>query len=190
MDLESKYFTLSMESLRVIGGWAADCAERALSVYEKRAASEPRPRAAIDGIREFAAGERRRGCRVPWPCRRFPRHARSATPRRPPRLARRALPLRAPSRTPWWMFIRQNTLSARRPMPPWLLSLTTAAIQASVRARSVGRLNTLPPRCARFCCRCPLVKRARVGWTHSFMHSMQASALRPCQCRELGSGAI
>lgn len=59
MDLESKYFTLSMESLRVIGGWAADCAERALSVYEKRAASEPRPRAAIEGIREFAAGGKR-----------------------------------------------------------------------------------------------------------------------------------
>ena len=59
MDRESKYFTLSMESLRVIGGWAADCAERALSVYETHADSDPRPRAAIEGIREFAAGEKR-----------------------------------------------------------------------------------------------------------------------------------
>ena len=59
MDRESKYFTLSMESLRAIGGWAADCAERALSLYETRANSDSRPRAAIEGIREFAAGGKR-----------------------------------------------------------------------------------------------------------------------------------
>ncbi len=54
-----KYFTLSLESLRAIGGWAADCAERALSVYETRADSDSRPRAAIEGIRVFAGGEKR-----------------------------------------------------------------------------------------------------------------------------------
>lgn len=59
MHRESKYFTLSMESLRVIGGWAADCAERALSVYETRVNSDSRPRAAIEGIRGFAAGGKR-----------------------------------------------------------------------------------------------------------------------------------
>lgn len=59
MDGESRYFPLSLDSLRVIGGWAADCAERALPVYETHAGSDPRPRAAIDGIREFAAGGRR-----------------------------------------------------------------------------------------------------------------------------------
>ena len=59
MDRESKYFTLSLESLRAIGGWAADCAERALSVYETRAASDTRPRAAIEGIRVFAGGGKR-----------------------------------------------------------------------------------------------------------------------------------
>ena len=58
-DHESMYFTLSLESLRAIGGWAADCAERALSVYEARADSDSRPRAAIEGIREFAGGGRR-----------------------------------------------------------------------------------------------------------------------------------
>ncbi len=58
-DRESRYFTLSLESLRDIGGWAADCAERALSVYEAHADSDSRPRAAIEGIREFAAGGRR-----------------------------------------------------------------------------------------------------------------------------------
>jgi len=58
-DSESRYFTLSLESLRAIGGWAADCAERALSVYETHADSDSRPRAAIEGIREFASGGRR-----------------------------------------------------------------------------------------------------------------------------------
>jgi hypothetical protein len=59
MDRESKYFTLSLASLRAIGGWAADCAERALSVYETLAASDTRPRAAIEGIRGFASGGKR-----------------------------------------------------------------------------------------------------------------------------------
>jgi hypothetical protein len=59
MGRESKYFTLSLESLRAVGGWAADCAERALPVYEKHADSDSRPRAAIEGIRVFAAGGKR-----------------------------------------------------------------------------------------------------------------------------------
>jgi hypothetical protein len=56
---ESRYFTLTLESLRAIGGWAADCAERALSLYEAHADSYSRPRAAIEGIREFAGGGKR-----------------------------------------------------------------------------------------------------------------------------------
>lgn len=59
MDHDPKYFTLTLESLRAIGGWAADCAERALSVFETRAGSDSRPRAAIEGIREFAGGSKR-----------------------------------------------------------------------------------------------------------------------------------
>lgn len=58
-DHQSRYFTLSLESLRAIGRWAADCAERALSVYETHADSDSRPRAAIAGIREFADGGKR-----------------------------------------------------------------------------------------------------------------------------------
>lgn len=53
---EKAYFPLSLDSLRAIGGWAAHCAERALAVYEKHPDSDARPRAAIEGIREFAAG--------------------------------------------------------------------------------------------------------------------------------------
>jgi hypothetical protein len=56
---ESKYFPLSLESLRALGSWAADCAERGLPVYEAYAASDFRPRAAIEGIRVFAGGGKR-----------------------------------------------------------------------------------------------------------------------------------
>jgi hypothetical protein len=58
-NAEPKYFTLTLESLRAIGGWAADCAERALPVFEAHAGSDTRPRAAIEGIREFAGGGKR-----------------------------------------------------------------------------------------------------------------------------------
>jgi hypothetical protein len=59
MAPESRYFSLSLESLRALGGWAADCAERALPVYETHADSDSRPRAAIEGIRIFAGGGKR-----------------------------------------------------------------------------------------------------------------------------------
>jgi hypothetical protein len=59
MGGESNYFTLSLESLRAIGSWAADCAERALPVYETQTRSDSRPRAAIEAIRVFACGGNR-----------------------------------------------------------------------------------------------------------------------------------
>lgn len=59
MACESKYFSLSLESLRALGGWAANCAERALSDYETHADSDSRPRTAIEGIRMFANGGKR-----------------------------------------------------------------------------------------------------------------------------------
>ena len=59
MGTRSKYFTLSLDSLRAIGSWAADCAERALPIFEKQADADARPHAAIEGIRVFAAGGRR-----------------------------------------------------------------------------------------------------------------------------------
>jgi hypothetical protein len=53
------YFSLNLDSLRSLGGWAADCAERALSVYEQSANADSRPRAALEGIRVFAGGGKR-----------------------------------------------------------------------------------------------------------------------------------
>jgi len=48
-----------MDQLRAIGSWAADCAERALSIYEAQVGSDARPREAIEGIRVFAASGKR-----------------------------------------------------------------------------------------------------------------------------------
>jgi hypothetical protein len=56
---EAKYFPLSLESLRALGSWAADCAERALPIYEAQAEADARPRAAIEGSRVFANGGKR-----------------------------------------------------------------------------------------------------------------------------------
>ena len=51
--------TLTIEDLRVISGWAADCAEPALPLFENAVRDDTRPRAAIEGAREFARGGRR-----------------------------------------------------------------------------------------------------------------------------------
>ncbi len=59
MSRERNYFPLSMDSLRAIGGWAADCAERAMPVFERYGGADARPRAAIEGIREFASEGKR-----------------------------------------------------------------------------------------------------------------------------------
>lgn len=59
MAREARYFALSLESLRALGSWAADCAERALPIYEQQAETDSRPRAALEGIRVFAAGGKR-----------------------------------------------------------------------------------------------------------------------------------
>jgi hypothetical protein len=50
---------LSQVELRIIGHWAADCAERALPVFESLAPSDRRPRDAIEGCRAFARGGER-----------------------------------------------------------------------------------------------------------------------------------
>lgn len=59
MARDAKYFSLSLEALRALGSWAADCAERALPIYEQQAEADSRPRAALEGIRVFAAGGKR-----------------------------------------------------------------------------------------------------------------------------------
>ena len=53
--------TQSEDDRRVLAVWAADCAERALPLFEARAPDDTRPRDAFDGVRAFARGEIRIG---------------------------------------------------------------------------------------------------------------------------------
>ena len=61
MDHEPCRMTLSEEDRRLAGRWAADCAERVLSVFETKSPTDPRPREAIEAGRTFARGGRRTG---------------------------------------------------------------------------------------------------------------------------------
>lgn len=49
--------TLSEADRRIVAGWAADCAERVLGLFEAEAPGDRRPRAAIARARGFARGE-------------------------------------------------------------------------------------------------------------------------------------
>jgi hypothetical protein len=61
MERQPGALTLSEGDRRVLAAWAADCAERRLSLFEAQAPSDTRPRDAIDGLRAFARGEMRIG---------------------------------------------------------------------------------------------------------------------------------
>ncbi|MGH8988532.1 MAG: putative immunity protein [Acidimicrobiales bacterium] len=49
--------TLSEADRRLVAGWAADCAERVLGLFEAKAQNDNRPRAAIARARAFSRGE-------------------------------------------------------------------------------------------------------------------------------------
>ncbi|QQD75070.1 hypothetical protein I8920_09315 [Curtobacterium sp. YC1] len=49
--------TLDEEDRRILAGWAADCAERVLHLFEADVPDDRRPRDGIDRARAFAAGE-------------------------------------------------------------------------------------------------------------------------------------
>jgi hypothetical protein len=51
--------TMAVDDLRPVALWAADCAERALSLYEDCVAGDHRPRDAIGSARLFGHGQRR-----------------------------------------------------------------------------------------------------------------------------------
>lgn len=61
MGQEPGRMTLTEEDRRLVGLWAADCAERALPLFEAKAPFDARPREAVEGIRAFARGELRKG---------------------------------------------------------------------------------------------------------------------------------
>lgn len=54
MARQKEYFEIKIEELQSLGKWAADCAERALSIYESIESEDDRPRNAINGIKDFS----------------------------------------------------------------------------------------------------------------------------------------
>ena len=61
MERRPGALTLGEDDRRVVAVWAADCAERTLSLFEAQAPSDTRPREALEGLRAFARGELRIG---------------------------------------------------------------------------------------------------------------------------------
>lgn len=59
MVRKKEYFDIKIEELQSLGKWAADCAERALSLYESVEKDDNRPRNAINGIKEFSKSGKR-----------------------------------------------------------------------------------------------------------------------------------
>ena len=59
MARKKEYFEIRIEELQSLGKWAADCAERALSIYESVESEDDRPRNAINGIRDFSNSGKR-----------------------------------------------------------------------------------------------------------------------------------
>ncbi len=59
MPREKEYFEIKINELQSLGQWAADCAERALMIYEQIEMGDHRPRNAIDGIRDFSKSGKR-----------------------------------------------------------------------------------------------------------------------------------
>jgi hypothetical protein len=59
MARNKEYFEIKTEELQSLGKWAADCAERALSIYESIENEDNRPRNAINGIKDFSNSGKR-----------------------------------------------------------------------------------------------------------------------------------
>jgi hypothetical protein len=59
MVRKKEYFEIKIEELQSLGKWAADCAERALSIYENGKSEDNRPRNAINAIKDFSNSGKR-----------------------------------------------------------------------------------------------------------------------------------
>ena len=59
MKATKEYFDLSIEELQNLAAWAAECAERSVSIYESSGNEDRRPRLALEGARDFSASGKR-----------------------------------------------------------------------------------------------------------------------------------
>ena len=58
-DREPGPMKLSLDDRRLVGRWAAECAERVLPLFEVKAQTDARPREALEGICAFTSGGKR-----------------------------------------------------------------------------------------------------------------------------------
>jgi hypothetical protein len=75
--------TLSEDDRRTVAGWAADCAERVLALFENAAPGDDRPRDAIVRARAYAAGELSSADEIRWQLQHLTPQARAALRRLP-----------------------------------------------------------------------------------------------------------
>jgi hypothetical protein len=136
--------TLSDDHGRLVGFWAADCADRVLPLFEAKAPLDARPREAIDGIRIFARGGRRTARLRSLALAALEPHATSAI--RPPRplLAQRDSLRQLRIRTRWPRLAKRNTFSGLRRMRQGPANSRQTMTRASVTRRSGGRSSMLP----------------------------------------------
>lgn len=76
--------TLSEADRRIVAGWAADCAERVLALFEAEAPADGRPRDAIARARAFARGELDVAEEISWQLRHMAAPVAVALRRLPP----------------------------------------------------------------------------------------------------------
>lgn len=57
--MKAKSIPLSLDELRLIAQWAAECAQRVLPLFQSARPSDTRPQKAIEGVRLFAQGGKR-----------------------------------------------------------------------------------------------------------------------------------
>jgi len=190
MNPECGGMTLSEEDRRLIGLWAADCAERVLPLFEAKAPSDTRPREAIEGIRAFALGASGQGNCALLPGRLTQPHARSAIRLPQPPLAPRPTQPRPLTSTHWRPLTRRNMPLGLRSIRRRPASSRRATTPARVTRRSDRRSSMRRRQFAGLYGGCRLAALVAVGWARSFTSSTQAFAANQRQRAATRVGAL
>ena len=177
MDHKPGWMTLSEADRRLVGPWAADCAERVLPLFEAKLPPTPVRARQSRGSGPSRLG--RSGLRdcAPVPGRLWQPRARSAIRLPQPPLAPRASQRQPPTCTQWRPpLTRRNTPLGLRCMRRGPASSRRSTTRALVTRRSDGRSSTPRRQFARLCGGCRFAALVAVGWTRSCTSSTQAFA--------------
>ena len=171
---------LSDANRRQLAGWAADCAERALGLFETKTPSDLRPHEAIEGAGSTPAEGRGRPACGPRPGPPTPRRARSTTRLLLP-LALRASRRRSHTSTPSRLPIRQITSSGQPHTRRSPRSDRTGEIRGRPTRRSSGPSRMPRPSPGTSSGGGRRATLVADNWTASSANSMTASEVRPDQ---------